>query len=315
MGGSGQVLERAGELQRSLPGPRLGEDEAAVVDGLEVALVDQAVEVLHPDLGVDPEEALQQHGVGLVALLTEAELLPASQYMTWRISLRQNTAWRASDFGGFICSTVASRGLPAVSTPMISPIGGPWAAGSGPPRLLTIHLTAGPDRCSVHLPRPNEGVLPDGNQQASFDSAQHAGEPAGHGQVQGAGSGPGGPVFTQGGVMPGGSQMEDWRENPLDPMAPIGIRSRAVEPDTSMLRLGPLEKIYLIWMVGGSCDGCTVAVAGATHPRVEHLLAGIIPGLPRVELIHTVVSTEVGPEWTHNLFMAERGELDAPYVI
>ena len=68
-------------------------------------------------------------------------------------------------------------------------------------------------------------------------------------------------------------------------------------------------------MVGGSCDGCTVAVTGATHPRVEHLLAGIIPGLPRVELIHTVVSTEVGPEWTHNLFMAERGELDAPYVI
>ena len=115
--------------------------------------------------------------------------------------------------------------------------------------------------------------------------------------------------------MPGGSQMEDWRENPLDPMAPIGIRSRAVEPDTSILRMGPLEKIYLIWMVGGSCDGCTVAVAGATHPRVEHLLAGIIPGLPRVELIHTVVSVEVGPEWTHNLFMAERGELDAPYVI
>ncbi|MFN2456531.1 MAG: hypothetical protein ABR577_20260, partial [Pyrinomonadaceae bacterium] len=58
-----------------------------------------------------------------------------------------------------------------------------------------------------------------------------------------------------------------------------------------------------------------MAVTGATHPRVEHLLAGIIPGLPRVELIHTVVSTESGPEWVHNLFMAERGELDAPYVI
>ena len=128
-------------------------------------------------------------------------------------------------------------------------------------------------------------------------------------------SGQGGPSFTQGGIMPGGGQMEDWRENPMDPMAPIGVRSRAVEPDTSILRMGPLEKIYLIWMVGGSCDGCTVAVSGATHPRVEHLLAGIIPGLPRVELIHTVVSVEVGPEWTHNLFMAERGELDAPYVI
>ena len=103
--------------------------------------------------------------------------------------------------------------------------------------------------------------------------------------------------------------------DPLDPMAPIGVRSRALEEPPDVLALGPLKKIYLIWMVGGSCDGCTVAVAGGTHPRVEHLLAGIIPGLPRVELIHTVVSTEVGPEWTHNLFMAERGELDAPYVI
>ncbi|MDQ4090839.1 MAG: hypothetical protein M3163_11155, partial [Actinomycetota bacterium] len=92
----------------------------------------------------------------------------------------------------------------------------------------------------------------------------------------------------------GGTEIDDWRENPLDPMAPIGIRSRAVEPDTSRIRLGPLEKIYLIWMVGASCDGCTVSVTGAVHPRVEHLLAGIVPGLPRVELIHTVVSTEVG---------------------
>src|SRR5579884_2065248 len=103
--------------------------------------------------------------------------------------------------------------------------------------------------------------------------------------------------------------------DPFDPLAPIGIRSQAVEPNRDALRLGPLEKIYLIWMVGGSCDGCTVAVSGATHPRVEHLLAGIIPGLPRVELIHTVVSMECGPEWVHNLFMAERGELDAPYVV
>jgi hydrogenase small subunit len=103
--------------------------------------------------------------------------------------------------------------------------------------------------------------------------------------------------------------------DPLDPMAPIAIRSRALVEPEDTLNIGPLKKIYLIWMVGASCDGCTVAVTGATHPRVEHLLAGILPGLPRVELIHTVVSTEVGPEWMHNLFMAERGEMDAPYVI
>jgi len=88
-----------------------------------------------------------------------------------------------------------------------------------------------------------------------------------------------------------------------------------VPPDPSRLGLGPVEKIYLIWLAGASCDGCTVATTGATHPRVEHLLAGSIPGIPRVELISTVLSVEAGREWTHNLFMAERGELDAPYMI
>jgi hydrogenase small subunit len=108
---------------------------------------------------------------------------------------------------------------------------------------------------------------------------------------------------------------QDRRWDATDPLAPIGIRSPAERPDTSQVRLGPLEKIYLIWMAGASCDGCTVAATGATHPRLEHLLAGSIPGLPRVELISTVLSVEAGREWTHNLFMAERGELDAPYVI
>ncbi|MHB1712200.1 MAG: hypothetical protein ACYCV7_12470, partial [Acidimicrobiales bacterium] len=68
--------------------------------------------------------------------------------------------------------------------------------------------------------------------------------------------------------------------SPDDPLSPIGIRSRALAPSTDRLRLGPLDKVYLIWLVGASCDGCTVAVSGATHPRVEDLLNGIIPGLP-----------------------------------
>ncbi|HMC04115.1 MAG TPA: hypothetical protein VKJ83_01430, partial [Actinomycetota bacterium] len=101
-----------------------------------------------------------------------------------------------------------------------------------------------------------------------------------------------------------------------DPNAPIAIRSMGTRDQRPLhARIGPMEKIYLFWLVGASCDGCTIAVAGATNPKVEHLLQGIVPGLPRVDLIHTVVSTEVGPDWVHNLFMADRGELDAPFVI
>ncbi|HEX2064832.1 MAG TPA: hypothetical protein VHE80_10475, partial [Acidimicrobiales bacterium] len=138
---------------------------------------------------------------------------------------------------------------------------------------------------------------------------------AGHVSLTSAGPIPGGSELEEmSGYKTGGVQLIDGYD-PYDPLAPIGIRSQVLEDPPDVLALGPLKKIYLIWMVGASCDGCTVAVSGGTHPRVEHLLAGIVPGLPRVELIHTVVSTESGPEWTHNLFMAERGELDAPYVI
>ncbi|HEX2700103.1 MAG TPA: hypothetical protein VHM89_07865 [Acidimicrobiales bacterium] len=79
--------------------------------------------------------------------------------------------------------------------------------------------------------------------------------------------------------------------------------------------LGPVRKVYLIWLSGASCEGCTVAVTGGTHPRIEQLLTGAIPGLPKVELIHSLLSTESGASWIENLVMAERGELDAPYII
>ena len=103
--------------------------------------------------------------------------------------------------------------------------------------------------------------------------------------------------------------------DPHDPFAPIGLRSRLREPRTDTLSMGPLEKVFLLWLVGASCDGCSVAVTGATHPRLEDLLNGIIPGLPRVELVHCVVSVESGPEWIENLRMAADGELDAPYLV
>jgi hydrogenase small subunit len=43
---------------------------------------------------------------------------------------------------------------------------------------------------------------------------------------------------------------------------------------------GPLEEVHVFWLAGMSCDGCSVAVTGATNPSVEELLAGSIPGRP-----------------------------------
>ncbi len=100
-----------------------------------------------------------------------------------------------------------------------------------------------------------------------------------------------------------------------DPLAPIALRSRKRARAANSAFSGPLEKVYLFWIVGASCDGCTVATTGATHPRLEDLLRGTIPFLPRIELVHTVVSVESGAEWIENLRMACNGELDAPYMI
>ena len=64
-----------------------------------------------------------------------------------------------------------------------------------------------------------------------------------------------------------------------------------------------------------SCDGCSIAVTGATAPSVEDLLAGTIPGLPKVILHHPVLSISAGAEFVRPLREAAEGKLDAPYVV
>jgi hydrogenase small subunit len=80
-------------------------------------------------------------------------------------------------------------------------------------------------------------------------------------------------------------------------------------------RLGPLEKVHAFWFAGMSCDGCSVAVTGATAPSVESLLLGAHPGLPRVVLHHPVLNVESGPQYMKAHEDAVKGELDGPYVI
>ncbi|MDQ6801408.1 MAG: hydrogenase expression protein HypE [Acidobacteriota bacterium] len=77
----------------------------------------------------------------------------------------------------------------------------------------------------------------------------------------------------------------------------------------------PLGKIYAFWLAGMSCDGCSIAVTGATEPAVEDLLLARIPGLPRLILYHPVLSIEPGAEFVKNFELAAEGKLDAPYVV
>jgi len=85
--------------------------------------------------------------------------------------------------------------------------------------------------------------------------------------------------------------------------------------DAQLKSSGPLEKVYAFWLAGMSCDGCSIAVTGASDPSVEDLLLGRVPGLPRLVLYHPVLNIEAGEAFIHNFELAASGRLDAPYVI
>lgn len=76
-----------------------------------------------------------------------------------------------------------------------------------------------------------------------------------------------------------------------------------------------MEEVHVFWVAGMSCDGCTIAVSGATAPSVEQLLGGTIPGLPRVVLHHPVLSVSAGHGFMAPFRQAVEGTLGAPYVI
>lgn len=81
------------------------------------------------------------------------------------------------------------------------------------------------------------------------------------------------------------------------------------------LPLGPLQTVHVFWMAGMSCDGCTIAVAGATNPGVEGLLLGVVPAMPKVILHHPVLSVEAGEHFIKPFKDAFDKKLDAPYVV
>jgi hydrogenase small subunit len=74
-------------------------------------------------------------------------------------------------------------------------------------------------------------------------------------------------------------------------------------------------EVHAFWLAGMSCDGCTIAVSGATQPSLEDLLAGTVPGLPKVVLHHPVLAVEAGADFTAWYYKAWRRELEAPFVI
>ncbi len=106
----------------------------------------------------------------------------------------------------------------------------------------------------------------------------------------------------------------------LEGRDPLGTTSEAElkklpSQERQEAMLGPVQVVHAFWLAGMSCDGCTIAVSGATTPSVDDMLAGRIPGVPRLVLHHYVLSSEAGEAFVKNYHMAAEGKLNAPYVV
>jgi hydrogenase small subunit len=85
---------------------------------------------------------------------------------------------------------------------------------------------------------------------------------------------------------------------------------------TPFSNTGRVREVNVLWITQGlGCDGDTVAITAATQPSLEDLMLGAIPGVPKLNLFHPVLSRSQGGEDFLVPFRAAiRGELE-PYVL
>lgn len=66
------------------------------------------------------------------------------------------------------------------------------------------------------------------------------------------------------------------------------------------------DSLTIVWLHGGSCDGCTMSVLGATSPRLEELLGGAL-SRSRLEMIHPHLALDAGDAYVARLEQVRRG--------
>jgi hydrogenase small subunit len=73
--------------------------------------------------------------------------------------------------------------------------------------------------------------------------------------------------------------------------------------------------MHVVWITAGlGCDGDTIAMTAATNPSIEDLVLGALPGIPRVQLHHPVLSYENGDDFMRSMYQAAAGDL-SPFIL
>ena len=71
-------------------------------------------------------------------------------------------------------------------------------------------------------------------------------------------------------------------------------------------------QMHVLWLTAGlGCDGDSIAITAATQPSIEDLVLGAIPGLPKVELHHPVLSYKNGDDFLEDWHARGQGRAGA----
>ena len=76
-----------------------------------------------------------------------------------------------------------------------------------------------------------------------------------------------------------------------------------------------IDAVHVVWITAGlGCDGDTIAMTAASLPSIEELVAGALPGVPRVILHNPVLAYANGAEFLRPFRLAGEGQL-APFLL
>jgi len=73
--------------------------------------------------------------------------------------------------------------------------------------------------------------------------------------------------------------------------------------------------VHVFWLSAMSCDGCSVAMLGASNPSMEDLALDRVPDLPLVVMHHPMLAEASGHDLMAAYAAAADGTLGAPYIV
>jgi hydrogenase small subunit len=92
---------------------------------------------------------------------------------------------------------------------------------------------------------------------------------------------------------------------------PTGAVGAVTEPEAKSWLTAPVDEIDVLWITAGlGCDGDTISMTAATQPSIEELIAGALPGVPKVRLHNPFLDYKNGDDFLRIFHRAAEGKLE-----